>query len=159
MVRTFILLLTAAMLAALPGVAAAGSVGDISVEHAWSRATPPGASAGAVFMTLGVTGKTADRLVKVDSPAARAAELHTMSVDGGVMKMRPVAAIEVKPGSKTELKPGGLHVMLIGLVKPLVEGEAVSLTLTFEKAGRVDVKAMVRKAGAQANDAAKGHHH
>lgn len=154
------------LLAATANVAAAAAIadtiksGDISVEQAWSRATPPGAGAGAVYMTLSTAGKGADRLVKVESTAAKSAELHTMSMDaGGVMKMRPVAAIEVNPGRKTELKPGGVHVMLIGLRKPLVEGDIVPLTLTFDKAGRVEVQARVGKAGAQGSAAMKPHNH
>ena len=160
MSRRLMPLLTATVLLALPA-AAADSVrpSGIAVEQAWARATPPGASTGAVYLTLSVTATATDRLVKVESPAARAAELHSMSVEGGVMKMRPVAAIEVNPGTKTELKPGGLHIMLIGLRKPLVEGDVVPLSLTFAHAGRIEVQATVRKAGSPASDAAKAHRH
>ena len=124
--------------------------GTIEVDHVWARATPGGAKTGAIYLTLVNKGTVDDKLVSASTPAAGMAQLHQMSMDNGVMKMRPIAAIDVKPGGKTELKPGGLHIMLMELKGPLVEGKSVPLTLTFEKAGKVEVTATIEKAGAMA---------
>jgi len=145
------LALAAALAAiALPPLAAADDfkVGPITIERPWTRATT--VQTGAAYMTLKNAGKEADRLVKAASLDAAAVELHTMAIDNGVMRMREVKAIDLKPGAATELKPGGFHIMLIGLKRPLREGESIKLTLTFEKAGTVDVDATVEKAGAPA---------
>ncbi len=124
--------------------------GAIEVEHPWARATAPSAQNGAAYMVLTDLGKEPDRLVSVSSPIADKAELHTHLMDNGVMKMRPVNAIEVTPGSPATLGPSGLHIMLLGLKQPLVKGKAFPLTLTFEKAGPVTVDVDVQSAGATA---------
>lgn len=118
------------------------TAGPIRIENPWARATPPGAEVGGVYLTLKNTGPV-DRLVSGSSPVAERTELHTMSMDGGVMKMRPLPAIEVPAKGVVVLKPGGLHVMLVGLKRPLKEGERISLTLTFEKAGNLHVEVPV----------------
>jgi hypothetical protein len=94
-------------------------------------------------------GSGPDRLVAASTAAAGRTELHRHVMTDGVMKMRSVAAIDVPAGGTAELKPGGLHVMMIGLEAPLVEGTRVPLTLTFERAGTVTVELAVDKAGAQ----------
>ncbi len=123
-------------------------LGDIVIEQPWSRATP--VKVGAAYMTLRNNGAMADRLVGVASPSAERAEIHETSIERGVAAMRAVAALELKPRGSVQLKPGGLHVMLMGLARPLKEGERVKLVLTFERAGTIEVGARVEKAGAAA---------
>lgn len=143
-------------LAALMMVAAGGALahgfkaGAIEIDHPWARATAPSAQNGAAYLVLNGTGRESDRLVSAATPIAEKAELHTHLMDNGVMKMRPVDAIEVTPGSPTALQPGGLHIMLFGLKQPLAKGKAFPLTLTFEKAGSVTVQVDVEGAGAGA---------
>jgi len=121
---------------------------DVAVEQPWARATPGRAPNGAAYFTLANTGKDADRLISASTPAAARAELHTHVHSGTVMEMRPVEAIEVKPGERVTLQPGGLHVMLMGLKAPLKEGERMPLTLRFARGGEVTVDVPVGKAGA-----------
>ncbi|MFO1188447.1 MAG: copper chaperone PCu(A)C [Alphaproteobacteria bacterium] len=126
------------------------TLGDLKIGHPWARVSA--VQNGAAYMTIATTGTTGDRLVSAASPAADRVELHTHIMDGNVMRMRQVPAIEVKPGETATLKPGGLHVMLLGLKKPLTEGLAFPLTLTFEKAGTIDVEVKVQK-----DEASGGH--
>jgi copper(I)-binding protein len=130
---------------AAPGEA---SVGDVAVTAAYARAAAAPGGASAAYMTL--TAATApDRLLSAASPAAAKVELHAHTLDAqGVARMIAVQAVEVTPGSPTELKPGGLHVMLMGLTAPLTEGQSIPLTLTFEKAGPVTLEVPVRAPGA-----------
>jgi periplasmic copper chaperone A len=137
------------------GLALAQS-GSIEVDHVWARATPGGAKTGAIYLTIANKGGAPDKLLSASTPAAGLAQVHSMSMDNGVMKMRPVASLDLKPGETTELKPGGLHIMLMQLKGPLVEGKSVPLTLTFEKAGKVDVTATVEKPGAMGPAAMPG---
>jgi len=142
-------LLTAAItLAALPALAHGYTAGDVAIGHPWSRAAPAGRT-GAAYMTLRTTG-AADRLLSASSPVAARVELHTHVRDGDVMRMRPVADIPVTPGETVELKPGGLHLMLIDLTAALQPGTRVPLTLHFERAGDVTVELAVERAGAAA---------
>jgi copper(I)-binding protein len=136
-VRSLAILLAVFMSAAHAGDYHAGSL-DISAP--WSRATPQGAAIAAGYLTIKNSGTTADRLVGGSSEAAAKFEVHEMSMDNGVMKMRPVqGGLEIKPGETVELKPQGLHIMFVGLKKPLKQGDHVKATLVFEKAGKVDV--------------------
>lgn len=117
---------------------------DLEVHHPWARASLGAHQTGAAYLALVNFGESADRLVAVSTPAAKRAELHGHSMDDqGVMKMRPVEAIEVTPKSEAHLQPGGLHVMLMGLVAPLKEGDAFPMTLRFEKAGEIQVTVTV----------------
>lgn len=141
-------LATLMMVAAGTALAHGYKAGAIEIEHPWARATAPSAPNGAAYLVLNGTGGGSDRLVSAATPVADKAELHTHLMDNGVMKMRPVDAIEVTPGSPTALQPGGLHIMLLGLKQPLVKGKAFPLTLTFEKAGPVTVQVDVEGAGA-----------
>jgi len=118
----------------------------IHVESPWSRAALQGHT-GAVYLTVTNTGP-ADRLTGIVSPVAERAEVHESFQDHGVMKMRPVASLPVAPGQPIRLTPGGYHIMLMDLKKPLNPGDHVPVTLTFEKAGPVQVEAIVAKAGA-----------
>ena len=130
------------LLAAAPAFAQAP---NIEIQHAWSRATPAGRT-GAVFLTIEDHGAP-DRLIAVQSPAAQAASVHETSMDGGVMKMRSVAAVALAPGQTVTFAPGGLHIMLMQLNRDLAEGDKVPVTLTFERAGKIVVDATVVKAG------------
>ena len=127
----------------------------LKIDHPFARATPPGAKVAGVFVTVENTGTQPDRLLSVSTPIAGVAELHQMSVDAGVMRMRGVAALEVRPGEKLQLKPGGYHVMLSELRRPLKVGDKFPLTLTFQNAGAVEVSVWVEEMGASA--AAHGH--
>lgn len=125
-------------------------VGRLKISAAWVRATPRGAPVGGGYLTITNTGNAPDRLIGGSSDAATRFEIHDMSMDNGVMKMRPVGnGIEIKPGQSVELKPGGYHVMFIGLNKPFEQGEHVKATLKFSKAGDVPVDFIVEGIGAQ----------
>lgn len=122
-------------------------VKDLTVSHPWARATAGPARAGAAYLTITNHGKAVDRLLAVATPAARRADVHTTLMDQGIMKMRPVKAVEVHPGEPAVLRPGGMHVMLMGLKAPLKTGGSFPLTLTFETAGTVEVMVTVKGAG------------
>ena len=121
---------------------------SITIDHPCARATPPGARGGGAFFVVQNGGTTPDRLVRVASPVAGSVELHQMTMDGGVMKMRAMPTLEVRPGDRVELKPGGYHVMLIDLKQPLKAGDNFPLTLTFEGAGTIEVSVEVEAMGA-----------
>jgi copper(I)-binding protein len=121
------------------------SVGSIRIEAPWIRATPTGAKVAGGYMMLQNTGKEPDRLVGGSFPLAGKLEVHEMRMDGSVMKMRALPkGLEVKPGQRVELKPGSYHIMLMDLRQPLKEGDKVKGTLTFEKAGNVEIEYAVR---------------
>lgn len=126
--------------------AALAQTGQLEVNNAWARGTPEKAENGVAYVTI--VSPTADRLVSVSSPAANKAELHTMTMAGMVMQMRPVAGIDIPAGRPVSLKPGGEHIMLLGLHQPLREGQSFLLTLNFEKAGPRVVTVTVEKPGA-----------
>lgn len=123
-------------------------VGDIEIGHPWARATPAMSKNGGAYLTLHNMGKGDDALVSARGDIADKVELHTHLNDNGVMRMREVARVPVAAGQETALKPGSYHIMLIGLKKPLVEGERFPLVLTFDKAGEVKVEVVVDKVGA-----------
>lgn len=130
---------------------------EVSVKDAWIRGTVQGQSATGAFMEL--TGKSNARLVGVASPAAKTAEVHSMTMEKGVMKMFPVDGIDLPAGKPVKLAPGGYHVMLVDLLKPLNAGDRVPLKLTFELANRkretVDLAVEVRDIKGQP---VKAHH-
>jgi periplasmic copper chaperone A len=128
--------------------------GDLLIDHPWARPSAGQAKNGAAYLRISNSGKTADRLLSVSTPAAGKTELHNHVHEAGVMRMRQVEAIDVPAGATVELKPGGLHVMLFELQKPLHVGFGFPLTLTFAKAGAVEVTVLVEQPGA----AAQGHH-
>lgn len=127
---------------------AAGSAAadEISIEQAWARSTPGGAKNGAAYVTLEST--VPDALVAASSPVADKVEIHTHAQEGGVMKMMQIKEVPLDPGKKLVMKPGAEHIMLIGLKRPLAEGETFPLTLTFRKAGKREVEVRVEKPGA-----------
>jgi copper(I)-binding protein len=145
------LILAAGLVMLVSGAAVAHdyTVGNLKIIHPWARATPKGASVGGGYMSITNTGSTADRLVGGSSPIAGRLEVHEMSMDNGVMRMRPVkGGLEIKPGETVELKPGSFHIMMLDLKEPIKQGEPVKGTLTFEKAGSVDVEYAVVAPGA-----------
>jgi hypothetical protein len=121
---------------------------SLSIDHPFTRATPPGAKSGGAFFVVENASPTPDKLIGAASPAAGAVEIHQMVMDGGVMKMRAMPALEVPAGGKLELKPGGYHVMLLDLKQPLKVGDKVPLTLTFQNAGSIDIAVEVEAMGA-----------
>jgi hypothetical protein len=125
---------------------AVGQTGQLEIKTPWARATPGHAENGAAYLTI--VSPTADRLTAVSSPVAKKAELHTMSMEGGIMRMRPLVAIDIPAGQAVTLSPGGMHVMLLGLAQPLREGQSFPLTLSFEHAGPRQVTVAIEKAGA-----------
>lgn len=138
----------------LRGRAQAAAAG-VRVEKAWARpaAAMPAAAEGdsmeatsAVYMTLVNTGDLPDRLTAVRTEVADAAEIHESRIEGHVMHMQPVGSVELPPKGRVELKPGGLHVMLMGLRRSLEDGDRVRVVLVFERAGEVPVDAEVRQA-------------
>lgn len=137
--------------AVVVGSAAANEyrIGDLVVVQPWTRATPAGAPVAGGYMRITNTGAVADRLVGGSSPAARTFELHEMAVVDGIMRMRPLAqGIAIAPGETVELRPGGLHVMFIGLNARLSAGQPIAGTLRFERAGTLEVSYTVEAMGA-----------
>jgi periplasmic copper chaperone A len=142
---------------AIAAQAADYDVGSLHVAQPWSRATPKGASAGAAYLTVTNNGTTTDRLSCAGSDAAAQCQIHTMSMENGVMKMRPVeGGLEIKPGETVTLKPGSDHVMLMNLKHPLEAGKTVEATLQFEKAGPLKVEFAILAMGAAAPGAPAG---
>lgn len=149
MLKPFVLI--GCLLAASTAMA---QTGQVEIKNAWARATPAKAQTGAAYLTI--VSPAPDELVSVSSPVAKKAGLHTMSMEGNVMKMRPLDKIDVPANQPVTLKPGGMHIMLEGLNEPLQAGQSFSLTLTFEKAGPKQVEVAVEKAGAMGPDGHAG---
>jgi copper(I)-binding protein len=122
--------------------------GAIKIGHIWARATPAGVTTAAVYVPLLNTGMDDDHLVGASSPAAKKIQIHSMSMDGDIMKMRSVESVDLPPGKPVALRPNGTHFMLIGLNQPLKQGDKVPVTLQFEKAGAITVDVMIEGAGA-----------
>ena len=140
-----------------PARAADYKVGSIHISQPWARATPRGASTGAAYMTITNKGSTPDRVSCVSSNISAQCQIHSMTMDNGVMKMRPVeGGLEIKPDETVTLKPSGFHVMLVDLKHPLEKGKMVEATLQFEKAGTVKVEFPIGAIGASAPGAPAG---
>lgn len=144
-----------AVLFGLSAVALALAQPKIEVKDPWVRLVPPNAKSTAAYMKIENMGTEADRLVDASSNVSKITELHE-TVEG---KMRRVKAIEVPAGKTVELKPGGLHVMLIDLKEPLKEGQTVEITLKFEKSGEIKVQAPVKKGMGGMHHHHHHHHH
>lgn len=136
-------LLLASLMVSAGALAAAADM--VTVDEPYVRLAPPNAPATGAFMVIKNAGDKDVKVVKADNPASKATELHTHLNENGVMKMRPVAAIDVKSKGEAVLKPGGLHVMLINLVAPMKEGDIVPITLTFDDGSSKKVDAKVVK--------------
>src|SRR5688572_27471305 len=137
--RNLLAWVLAAGLGALPALA-----GELSVTDAWSRTTPPGVTVGVAYFTLKNDTGRPDRLLKISSPAASKVQVHRTEILDGIARMREVAVLHVDAGQALEFAPNGMHVMLMGLKKPLVEGQKFDLELLFEVAGPRKVKVVVR---------------
>ena len=148
LLRYAVIALSLIFAAFAPATAHESKLGELMLDRPWARATPGAAKNGAAFMIIHNHGASPDRLLTAASEAAARVELHTHLNNNGVMQMREVDAIDVPAGGMAELKPGGFHVMLMGLKKPLKEGESFPLTLTFEKAGSTTVEVKVEGVGA-----------
>jgi periplasmic copper chaperone A len=131
-------ILTRLLASSLLSLAASASLAQVKVDQAWARPTVPGQQGGGGF--LSITSPAGDRLIGGSTPLAERFELHTMAMKGDVMEMRQLDAIDLPAGKTVEFKPGGLHVMFIGLKQPLAIGSKVPVTLKFEKAGEVKVE-------------------
>lgn len=132
--------------------------GDLVISAPWSRATPAGASVGAGYLVITNKGLSADRLLSFKTDLAGQPEVHEMSNEGGVMKMRPLAkGLAIPAGASVKLEPGGYHLMLLQLKKPLTAGQRYKATLVFEKAGAVEVEFEVRAMG-EGQKKGHGHH-
>lgn len=144
--------LAAIVLPVLPAQSADSiTAGDLTITTPWTRATPGASKAGGGFMVITNNGSETDRLVAGSSERAAKVEFHEMSMKDGIMVMRPVSGgIAIEPGASVELKPGGYHVMYMGLPMPFKAGETIDTELTFEKAGTVIVPFHVEKIGAKA---------
>src|SRR5260370_3362205 len=150
--RTFIAFALAACLLATGALAQHSKLVSLEVDPPWSRATPKGAKTGAGYVSIKNPGAPADRLLGGSFADAGKIEIHQMTMDRGVMKMRPVAGgVEIKAGETLELKPDGLHLMFVDLKQPLKKGEQVDGTLEFEKSGKVEVQFTVEGIGAAAS--------
>ena len=146
-VKTFaISLLTAAALAA-NAAAHDFKLGEMTIDHPWSRATAPTAKNGAAYLTVHNEGATPDRIVGVAGDVAARVELHTHLMENNVMRMVQVDHVPVPAHGMAELKPGGYHIMLMGLHRPLNKGESFPITVTFEKAGPITLEFQVESAG------------
>lgn len=127
------------------------NVGKLTIQHPWSRETARGQSAGGGFLKIVNAGRQPDRLIAAASPAAAEVQLHSMTMDGGIMRMRQLKdGIPIASTSTTELKPGGLHIMFIGLKRPFALGARIPATLRFQRAGNVRVEFVVQAIGSTA---------
>ena len=132
-------------------------IGAIDIGHPYARATAPGQPTGGGFLKLTNKGGAADRLVSASAAVSSRVELHSMKMEGDVMRMRQVDAVDVPAGETVELKPGGLHIMFVDLKAPLKAGDSFPMTLKFERAGEVTVDVKVEKV--KAEPAAHQHKH
>lgn len=128
-----------AMFGAVFAHAQTAKVGNITIDGAYTRATVQGQKVAGGFMKIAAQGSS-DQLISGSSPVAEEVQLHTMSMEDNVMKMRQVNAIDIPANGAVELKPGGLHIMFMGIKSPLTAGTMVPVKLKFAKAGEVEVK-------------------
>ena len=158
---TFILALFLALIIGGQARAHAPGATTVAVEQPWARATPAGAKTGAAYATLINNGSSTDRLLGATTPAAEKVQFHKETEDKGISRMRELRTVEIGPQGKVVFKPGDMHIMLVGLKQPLKQGETIPLTLTFEKAGKIDVKVSVARVGARQpeNEATTTHDH
>jgi len=119
------------------------TLGALTVSEPRSRPTSSGATVAGGYLTITNAGAEADRLIRAASPRATRTELHEMAMDGNMMTMRPVTSIEVPANGSVKLEPGGFHIMFLDIPKPFAANETIPVSLTFEKAGQIDVELMV----------------
>lgn len=129
-----------ALLLLLASITQVFAADPITIERPWARASAPGQMVGGGFMTIVHRGSDEDRLVSATTPIAREVQIHTMNMDGGVMRMRPVeGGLAIPAGGRVVLQPGGLHLMFMDISAPLVAGTTFPVTLRFAKAGDIKV--------------------
>ena len=134
------------------------TVGDIQIVGPWARATPRGANVAAGYFKITNKGTVSDRLIGGSAKVASRFEVHSMVIEDGVAKMRPVeGGLEIKPRETVELMPGSLHVMLFGVTKGIQAGQRVSGTLVFERAGKVEIEFAVVPMGQSGPGQHSGH--
>ena len=156
--RRILLALSAALCAAsLPVAAHEFKLGALEIQHPWARLTVAGQSAGGGYLAIRNTGSVPDRLLGASAPGRATVELHEMRMDGDVMRMREIKALELPAGKLVTLAPGGLHLMLTGLTAPLKIGDKLPVKLRFEKAGEVEVLFHVESKPAPAASTAHAH--
>jgi hypothetical protein len=152
----FVLVFTAALGISASALAHDYALKNLRIINPTARATPPGARTGGAYLTIENRGRDNERLVRVASPVADSAQLHMMRVEGGMMRMRDVTSVGIPAGSVMTLAPGGYHVMLVGLKRPLVAGDAFPLALTFEKSGTIEVLVTITELDASTASPAAG---
>ncbi len=141
-------------------IAAGAAQAQATVDGAFARATVGKQANGAAYLQLSAKGD--DVLLSASAPVASKVEIHSMSMEGDVMKMRALPQVELKAGQKLDMKPGsGVHLMLMGLKKPLAVGDKFALTLVFRKAGKLEATVEVADPGmpTKKNDGGDMHHH
>jgi hypothetical protein len=132
-------------------------LGELLISHPHARPTMPGQTNGAAYLGVTNNGNTADKLVGVSSAESASTELHVTSSDKNMMKMREAESLEIAPGATVTMEPGsGYHIMLTGLKQPLQPGEKFPMTLTFEKAGKIDVAVVVDQPAREAEPSSSG---
>ena len=157
--RSFALAALAATLFAVPARAEEVKAGDLVITQAWSRATPSGAKIAGGYLTIENKGATPDRLLGGSGDIAGKVEVHEMTMNNGVMTMRPLdKGLAIEPGKTVKLAPGGYHLMIMDLKTPFKQGDKVPVTLQFEKAGKVTLSLDVQGVGAQAPAGGSGGH-
>lgn len=135
------------------------TAGALSIEGAWSRATPEGSKVGVGYLKITNTGAAADTLLNVETPVAGRGEIHDMTMTDGVMRMRKLAdGLEIPAAGTVELKPGGMHLMLLDLKQQLVEGARVPVKLTFKSGAVVEIELSVQAIGAKSGGGSDGDH-
>ena len=139
-----IMVATACGAPASPSEAHAGA--GLTVENSWAAPTPAGVDVAAGYMTLSNPSNTADHLLRATSPRAERVEVHEMSMDGAVMRMRQIERLEIPAQGDVRLAPGGNHLMFFGVSEPFVQGQEIPVRLVFEHAGAIDVTLPVRRA-------------
>jgi len=143
----------------VPAGAAEVRSGDIVITTPWARATPNGAKTAAAYLTLENKGSAADRLIGGSSEVAGKVDVHDMTMEDGVMKMRTLDGLTLEPNKAVTLAPGGMHLMFIDLHSALKQGAVVRITLQFEKAPKVEVEFPIMAIGAKdASGADSGDH-
>lgn len=158
LIAVFMTVLSAGLFPAAPATAHDYTVQGLTIDHPWARPTPGSSKVAAVYLELINNSDEADQLVSVTSDQSTKAEIHETTVVEGIAKMRRIAAGVQVPAKKTvSFKPAGLHVMLLGLSRPLKVGDRIPLTLTFKNRGAVQVKVNIETSPEA--DAPEHHHH
>lgn len=135
---------------AAPTAARDANAGTIRISHPWARETAPSQTVGGGYLSLTNNGRQPDRLISATSPAAREVQIHSMSMDRGVMRMRRLTSgVAIPAGATVAMAPGGLHIMFVGLKAPLKRGVMIPAELSFERAGTVRIAFKVEPVTAQ----------